>query len=115
NGLSDYSYDEMNGFHYPKNNPYKGIWWSGLVIGGKINGEIRVVGNTFKSGMVNAIDILRVRRDYKNGDLTTEINDGEGTEEEIRSKYESAWNNWDYGNGAPFVDLDTNFIYDPKI
>ncbi|MFA7288929.1 MAG: T9SS type A sorting domain-containing protein [Melioribacteraceae bacterium] len=115
NGLSDYNFDGVKGFHYPKNNPYTAIWWSGLAIGGKINGEVRLAGTTFKTGMVNSKNILRVRRDFKNGDLTAEINDGEGNEEEIRTKYQTAWSNWDAENGAPFEDVDGNMIYDPEI
>ncbi len=117
NGLSDYNFDGIKGFRYPKDFYSAGFWWSGLLIGGKVNGEIRVSGTSFKTSLVPNGDkkIYRVRRDYKTGNLSQEINDGEGTEIEIREKYEVDWFNWPANEGAPYDDKNKNGIYEAEI
>ncbi|MDQ7816701.1 MAG: T9SS type A sorting domain-containing protein [Melioribacteraceae bacterium] len=117
NGLSDYNFNGVKGFRYPKDFYSAGFWWSGLLIGGKVNGEIRVSGTSFKTSLVPTGDkkIYRVRRDYKTGNLSPEINDGEGTEIEIRKKYETDWHNWPANEGAPYDDKNKNGIYEPEI
>jgi hypothetical protein len=116
NGLADYNYDGIKGFRYPKDFYSTGFWYSGFLIGGKVNGEIRVIGTCFKTSLTPAGDnkIYRVRRDYKTGDLLSEFNDGEGTEQDIKNKYENHWNNWPALEGAPFYDKNGNGIYEPN-
>ena len=118
NGLSDYAVrDQGKGFRYPKNLPYDLIWCSGLIYGGKVNGNVRVCGTTYFSSMQPAgtKKIFRVRKDYKTSDLANEISDREGTETEIRSEYEDDWNNWPVTEGAPFKDVNNNGVYEPAV
>jgi len=117
NGLSDDGLFGPGGFKYPKDFYSTAFFYSGILWGGEINGQIKVSGVTYKSSLqANGIGkIYRVRRDYKNGDLTAEINDGEGTEVEIRSEYEKHWNEWPADQGAPFEDIDNNGTYDPTV
>ncbi len=117
NGLSDYNLFGTKGFWYPKNSHLTVFNWSGFLWGGKINNQIRVSGTVFKSSLQPAGDkkIYRVRPDYKSGDLTAELSEGEGTEIEIREAYEQDWNNWPGNEGAPFEDINKNGTYEPDI
>ena len=129
NGDADHSPIGNSGFIYPKGSDKRAVYESGFVWGAKINGEIRVGGSTFNSGLRPgkiladgtaedpqhaSVRVYRVRPDYTNADLSSEINDGEGTEEEIRNQYEMEWNEWPAIDGAPFNDLDGNGIYNPQ-
>ncbi|MBX3006954.1 MAG: T9SS type A sorting domain-containing protein [Melioribacteraceae bacterium] len=117
NGLSDYNYDNIKGFRYPKEFSNCGFWWTGFLLSGKVENEIRVSGTTYYSSLMpygNGM-IYRVRKDYRNGNFSSEISDGEGTEDEIRVKYEDDWNNWPANEGAPYQDINKNGIYEPDI
>lgn len=117
NGLSDYNYDNIKGFRYPKEFSNCGFWWTGFLLSGKVENEIRVSGTTYYSSLMpygNGM-IYRVRKDYRNGNFSSEISDGEGTEDEIRVKYEYDWNNWPANEGAPYQDINKNGIYEPDI
>lgn len=117
NGLSDYNLNGEIGFLYPKERKVPGFYYTGFLWGGKVSGEIRVSGTSYKTSLQPTGDerIYRVRRDYKNGDLTPEINDNEGTETEIRNEYERDWNDWPANSGAPYEDVNKNGIYEPDI
>ena len=47
-------------------------------------------------------------------DLSSEINDGEGTESQIRQQYQKDWNEWPATDGAPFKDVDGDGSYNPS-
>ena len=96
----------------------------------KLNGKILVGGSTYSQGLQpgkikedgkaedpnsESVRVFRVRPDYQLADLTAEINDGEGTEEQIRSKYAKDWNEWPAEKGAPYKDVDNNNFYNPEI
>jgi len=129
-GEADIKPDGNSGLFFPKGSNKTIVYESGLVWGAKVNGQIRVGGSTYLSGLKpgkilsdgSAQDptdpkarVFRVRPDYKFGDLSSEINDGEGTEEEIRNQYEKDWNEWPANDGAPFDDKNNNGIYEPGI
>ena len=131
NGDQDIQPTGHSGFIYPKGSGIGTVFESGLVWGGKIEGEIYVGGSTYWQGLLpgrvlsngerevgvdgDKVRIFRVRPDYANGDLSTEITDGEGTTEEIQAQYQLDWNEWPADWGAPFEDKDGNSIYDPSI
>jgi len=56
-----------------------------------------------------------VRLDYKTGDLTSEINDGEGTTEQIRAQYQKDWDERPAEDGAPYTDINKDGKYEPSI
>lgn len=117
NGLSDYyNYDYQSFLKYP-NERFFGYTSSGFVFGGKINEEIRVGGTYHHSALVPAGTkrIFRVRKDYKTGDLSAEINDKEGTEDVIIKKYQQDWEEWPADEGAPYNDINNNNKYEYNI
>jgi hypothetical protein len=48
-------------------------------------------------------------------DLSWEAQDEGKTEQQVRAQYELDWNEWRVQDGAPFVDTDSNGVYDPVI
>ncbi|MCP5064346.1 MAG: hypothetical protein GY936_18045 [Ignavibacteriae bacterium] len=129
NGDADISPTGNSGFIYPKGENKAAVFKSGLVWGAKVNGEIRVGGSTYNSGLrpgkilsdgtaedpqKASVRVYRVRHDYSMAVFSSEINDGEGTKEEIRNQYELDWNEWPASDGAPFTDLDGDGVYNPQ-
>ncbi|MBU2493873.1 MAG: T9SS type A sorting domain-containing protein [Bacteroidetes bacterium] len=118
------------GFEFPKLSGKTAVYQSGLLWGGKINGEIRVGGSTYNPGLkggrvledgsaedvnLNSVRIYKVRRDYKTADLSDEAMDEDISVEQVYSNYESDWNEWPAQYGAPFEDINNDGIYDPSI
>ncbi len=135
-GTSDSWSGSAPGFVFPKGSGKTAVFESGLVWGAMIQGDSdpRVGGSTYSSGLQpgkilssgTAEDpnlpknrIYRVRKDVYPGsvnpDLFSEINDGEGDYNSIKRQYETDWNEWPAADGAPFVDINSNGIYDPNI
>ncbi len=127
-GESDINQNGNSGFVFPKGNNQAAIFQSGFLWGGKIDGEVRVGGSVYRQGLVpgriespgvaadpNGADvrIYRVRKDWETGDMSAEISDGEGTEAEIRSRYQTDWNEWPADQGAPYEDVNGNGTYEP--
>jgi len=120
----------LEGLIYPKGTNKTAVFESGFVWGGKVNGQIRVGGSTYTSGLQpgkiikkgeaqNLQDpsarLFRVRSDFATADLSSEINDGEGTESQIRQQYQTDWDEWPAADGAPFKDNDGDGIYNPSV
>jgi hypothetical protein len=135
-GESDINPDGNSGFEYPRRSGKTAIFQSGLVWAGKVNGQIRAGGSSYRQGTVpgkilnsgvpadqligedpNLANVrnYRVRPDYLTGSVQAEIDDGEGSESEVRAAYERDWMDWPAGDGAPFKDVDSNGVYDPTI
>ena len=117
-------------FEYPKGSGKNSFNYSGVIWGGKIQGEIRVGGSTYRAGLKpgrilnNGIPdnpnselarVYRVKRSYKSESFDDEIDNGEGTYDEIYAQYEKDWNEWPAEWGAPFEDIDGNGIYNPAV
>ena len=130
NGDSDLSQAGNSGFIFPKGSNKAVFYESGFVWGGKVQGEIRVGGSTYSSGVlpgrvVNGVPadpdapdsrLFRVRPDYATASLASELADGDGASvEDIRAQYELDWNNWPAEWGAPFEDVDADGVYDPTV
>lgn len=129
NGNSDIKPDGNSGLIFPKGSNLGAVFQSGLVWGGSVDGELRVGGSTYSQGLlpgavVNGVAeettethvrIYRVRPDWETGSMVSEINDGEGTETEIREQYGKDWTEWPASFGAPYEDVDLDGSYDPEI
>lgn len=135
-GTSDLDPLGNAGFLYPKNIRKNIFYLSGLLWGLKVDSLIRVGGTTYEHGIrggrilnsglpvgqlipedssLNSVRIFRVRKDYKNGSLASEVSDENKTEEEIYSQYEKDLNDWPANEGAPFEDVNSDGVYDPEI
>jgi hypothetical protein len=128
-GTADIDVGEQNsGLVFPKGSAKTAMFESGFLWGLKINGEIRVSGSAYSSGMQGGKilspgvpedpalpknRIYRVRPDYATGDLTSEVRDQGVSADEVRAQYEKDWNEWPVADGAPFVDVDSNGTYNP--
>ena len=130
NGDSDISPTGNSGFIFPKGSNKAAVFESGFLWGAKVNGQVRVGGSTYNQGLLPGrilangqreddalpgVRIYRVRKDWETGNLSAEVNDGEGTEAEIRAQYEKDWNEWPAAWGAPYEDVDGNGSYDPNV
>ncbi len=130
-GESDYSIRYgSDGLIYPKGSGKGAVFASGFLWAGKINGEIRSGGAGYRSGLVPgrvlpegvpadqsdpSARIYRVRPDYKTADLSSEVNDGEGTADQVRAQYEKDWNDWPAKYGAPYEDINKDGKYEPSV
>ena len=123
-------HSNLEGLIYPKGTGKTAVFESGFVWGGKVNGQIRVGGSTYSTGLQPgkiiqkaqaqdpldpSVRIFRVRSDFASADLSSEINDGEGTETQIRQQYQKDWNEWPAEDGAPFNDVDGDNKYNPLV
>jgi type IX secretion system substrate protein len=122
-------------FQYPKGTHRYAVYATGLVWGAYIEGDaqVKVSGTTFSSllqpGKIlndgSADDpelpkyrVYRVRNDVfpggPNVDLYWEMKDEGYTYDNVRSRYETDWNEWPAEDGAPFIDKNKNGIYEPE-
>ena len=135
-GESDINPNGNSGFEYPRRSGKTAIFQAGLVWGGKVGGQIRVGGSSYRQGTVpgkilnsgvpasqligedpnlDNVRCYRVRPDYLTGSVQAEIDDGEGSESEIREAYDRDWMDWPAADGAPFNDVDGDGAYDPSV
>lgn len=119
-----------SGLVYPKGSNKAIDYMQGFVWGGKVDGEVRVGGSTYQSGLqpgkiispgvaedpdADNVRIYRVRRDYKTGSMSAELRDLEGSESAIKAQYQKDWEEWPAKDGAPFEDVDGDGQYNPAI
>ncbi|MDF1610909.1 T9SS type A sorting domain-containing protein [Stygiobacter electus] len=131
NGETDINQNGNSGLVFPKGSNKTAVFQSGFLWGGKVDGQIRVGGSVYRQGTVPGyikpdftaaspddpdVRIYRVRRDYKTGDLSSELADGDGPSiDAIRTQYEKDWNEWPWKQGAPFEDVNGNKTYEPNV
>jgi len=138
NGNSDIDISKSSsGLVYPKLSGKTAVFESGFIWGTKIAGDPipHVGGSKYRTGLqpgriINSglpwdqllasdVRVFRVRSDVYSGgpiiDLTEESVIEAKTEQEIRTQYETDWNDWPAGIGAPYTDENGNGIYDPMI
>ncbi|MDQ7818243.1 MAG: T9SS type A sorting domain-containing protein [Melioribacteraceae bacterium] len=130
NGISDEAPDFNSGFEFPKGSGKYASYSSSLLWGGKVNGEVRVGGCYYRSGLQpgkilsdgkaenpdnDNVRIYRVRPDYKTSSFETEIMLNEGVFEGLKFSYEKDWNKWPANDGAPYQDVNKNGNYEPDI
>ena len=102
NGIADIKPNGNSGLMYPKNSGATAIFTSGLLWGGKVDGEIRVGGTAYRTGLRpgkvlfngfaddpngSSAGVYRVRPDYKIVDFSSEIKNGEGNSKKIKKIY----------------------------
>lgn len=135
-GESDINPNGNSGFEYPRRSGKTAIFQAGLVWGGKVDGQIRVGGSSYRQSTVpgkilnsgvpasqligedpnlDNVRNYRVRPDYLTGSVQAEIDDGEGSESEIREAYDRDWMDWPAADGAPFEDVDGDGVYNPAV
>ncbi len=135
-GESDINPNGNSGFEYPRRSGKTAIFQAGLVWGGVVGGQIRVGGSSYRQSTVpgkilnsgvpvnqliaedpnlDNVRAFRVRPDYLTGSVQAEIDDGEGSESEIREAYERDWMDWPAADGAPFEDVDGDGVYNPAV
>jgi len=129
-GESDINQNGNSGLVYPKGSNRTAVFQSGFLWGGKVDGQIRVGGSVYRQGTVPGrvvngaavspddpdVRIYRVRRDYATGNLSSEVADGDGAnEDEVRAQYEKDWMEWPASQGAPYEDIDANGSFDPTV
>ncbi len=128
-GTTDF-YLTDSGFEFPKGSGKHAVFLSGLLWGAKVNDTVKVGGTYYSTGLqpgrilgdgsaenkdADNVRIYRVMPDYKTSSLDSEINQYEGTYEEVYARYEKDWNEWPGNLGAPFEDVNQNGIYEPSI
>jgi len=129
-GESDITIQGNAGLTYPKGSNKTAVFQSGFMWGAKIDSIIHVGGSKYRQStlpgrVINGIPvnpsdpdvrIYRVRRDFLTGDLSDEVADGDGAnQEDVKSLYEKDWNEWPAEQGAPYEDLNSNGSYEPEI
>jgi len=133
-GESDINQNGNSGLVYPKGSNRAAVFQSGFLWGGKVDGQIRVGGSVYRQGTVPGrvvksgdtwtavnpsdpdVRIYRVRRDFATGDLSSEVQDGDGANtDEVKAQYEKDWMEWPASQGAPYEDIDANGSYDPNV
>jgi hypothetical protein len=135
-GEADINPNGASGFEYPRTSGKTTIFQSGLLWGGKVEGQIRVGGSAYRQGTVpgkilnsgvpinqligedpnlDNVRCYRVRPDYQTATFDQEIADGEGSYGEIFEAYERDWFEWPATDGAPFEDIDLDGFYNPNI
>lgn len=120
-------YEGVSGGIYPRGTAAI-IYADGCVWGAKVNGNIKVGGQTYLSGTQSSTNrIFRIRKDCRSltsGDVKEEaaeffnITTYEVTELQAQSiidQYKENWKNWPVEEGAPFVDVDYNGSYNPVL
>jgi hypothetical protein len=133
NGTADINaLQTASGLVFPRGSGKTAMFESGLLWAAKIAGDpqVRVGGSAYTSGLqpgkmtapgqsedpnLPKNRIYRVRPDYKTADLSTQSGDEGASPSEIRDQLTLDWNEWPAGDGAPFVDVDGNGVYDPAI
>jgi hypothetical protein len=130
-GETDINQNGNSGLVFPKGSNRAAVFQSGFLWGGKVDGQVRVGGSVYRQGLVPGyikadgsrvmpeaadVRIYRVRRDFKEGSMNSEVADGDGaTPDEVRAQYEKDWMEWPVHQGAPYEDVDGDKKYNPAI
>ncbi len=121
-----------SGLVYPKGSSKTAIFQSGFLWGARVQGDpqVRVGGSAYRTGLQTGKllspgvsedpnlpknRIYRVRPDWRNADLSSEVRDEGRSAAEVRAQYERDWNEWPATDGAPYKDVDSNHAYNPSV
>ena len=124
-GTSGITPDGNAGGIYPRGTANV-IYQDGLVWGAKLNGKIQVGGQTYLTGTQPLSDhIYRIRRDWYRLSRSDVLQDAhelyqvpisavtDSMLDRILFNYRDDWKNWPVEQGAPYVDVNKNGVYDP--
>ncbi|KAF0152142.1 MAG: hypothetical protein FD143_1359 [Ignavibacteria bacterium] len=129
-GIADVQLNSNSGFEFPKGSNLHTNHYGGFIWGGKVNGKITAGGSSYRSGLrpgkilpngkaddpnSDMARVFRVRRDYRTADLSMEAKDENKSVSDIYIQYEKDWKQWPASDGAPFVDLNKDGVYQPGI
>ena len=122
NGMGSHDpYTDGAGLFWPggENATIPAIFTDGLVWGGKVNGEIRVNGDTYRYGLqagkilsngladdpsLSKYRIYKIRKDWN------ELPSGP-----TKDRYQKDYDEWPGNDGAPFYDSNNDGVYTPGI
>ncbi len=102
----------VGGFYWPyrTNKGPTAIFADGLIFGGKVNGEIKVNGNTYRAGLqpgyikdsipVNPMEFNYLWKLRKNWESVSE--------DSLREEFGKDYYSWPVDFGAPFVDMNSD-------
>ncbi len=120
NGMGSYDpHKNYSGFYWPISDStiHTAIFADGLVWGGKVNGEIRVNGNTYRNGLqpgriledgtadnplYTQNKIFKIRKDWQT--LPESV---------FKDRLEYDYNHWPVEAGAPWDDINEDGVYTP--
>jgi hypothetical protein len=112
-GFCDYNTNSnLEGLVFPKGSGKTAVFISGFLWGGKVKILLSGIPQDPSSSSAR---IYRVRKDFAAADLSSEIQDGEGTAGRIRGQYKKDWNEWPAADGAPYFDVNGDGKYNPDI
>jgi hypothetical protein len=139
-GISDIDIQQQNsGFVFPKGSRKTCVFQSGFLWGGSVGGQVRVGGVAYRTGLqpgkilspgvaedpnLDSRRIYRIRPDIspylsadqlKVVDVTSEVNDQGQGKDAIIAQYQADWAEWPAADGAPYVDVNHNGVYDPTV
>jgi hypothetical protein len=127
NGMSGITVMGQSGGIYPRGTAGT-IFQDGLIWGTKVNGNIRVGGQTYGVGTLPLLNhIYRIRADWATLNMaqvleeTAEFYDIEPAAvtsdqaNEIIDQYKKDWKEWPVDLGAPYVDVDQSGTYNPVL
>lgn len=142
NGESAHTPSSNSGGFYPRGTA-AAIYLDGILVGGYQDGKLKVSGQIYRigteRGYIDAngnhigqaqdprVRIYRIRKDWET--LTAdqvrqdaaeqaEIEVADVTDAQIQTildQYETDWNEWPTGLGAPFYDNNDNGVYEPEL
>jgi len=126
-GASGIDPDGNGGGIYPRGTANV-IYEDGFIWGAIVDGQIRVGGQTYRTGTEPILDrIYRIRTDWRTLTASQVLQDaaeffrktvGEVTPDEtaqIIEQYEKDWREWPWQDGAPWVDVDGDGVYNPDV
>ncbi len=122
NGFGSHNpYTDGQGFFWPggEGAVIGAVFQDGLVWGGKVDGEIRTGGSTYRSGLQPG-NILPDGTPADSGDLSTQVwkirkNWQDLPQGSGRDLYEFNYNHWPVETGIPWLDANNDGDYSPGI
>ena len=122
------------GYYFPALGGNTACFQSGFLFGGYVGAvsdtQLRIGGSVYRTSLTpgriispgspanpngSDVRIYRVRPDYLTGSVSKEIQDEGKSEQSIRDQYALDWAQWPANQGAPFVDINKDGIYEPDI
>lgn len=120
-GKGSYNPQTRGGFQWPRSDTTKptAIYSDGLVWGGQVNSEIKIGGNTYRSGLQSGVILENgIAADpddpeYKIYKIRKIL---EGIEDNVlKNRLQYDYENWPMENGAPYRDVNNDGSFTPGV